>query len=120
MGCACGKGGGKTIAQASRSGPRTAALQPGSVESDPLVMGEPDDVVRRVRVAQTTSGLRVGNAYWLTGTGVDALLASGKAVEITGVQQKSRQYKVGAFTYSDPAQAKRVAAALGTKPIEVA
>lgn len=119
MGCACGKGGGNTIAQGKQTALRAAALPAGSVESDPLVIGEPDDVVRRVRVATAVPGMRIGNAYWVTGSGVDAMLEDGRLLDITGVQQKSRQYKVGAFTYSDPQEANRVAAAMGTTPIEV-
>lgn len=92
----------------------------GSSPDLPKQVGEPDDLVRRVRVIVPVEGLARGSQAWLTGTGVDAYLASGALVDITTTQQKRRMWRVGAFTYTSFQEASRVAAAQGTVPIEVA
>lgn len=73
-----------------------------------------------MRVIRPVANLRRGNAYYVNGSDVDDLIAAGDLVDITKVQQRRRQYRVGAFTYSDLQTASRVAAAQGTTPIEVA
>ena len=88
--------------------------------SNPLVMGEANDAEpRRIRVLKPVGGLALGQASWVTGSDVDAHLESGAAVDISKTAQKRRQWRVGAFTYSDPAEARRVAAAKGVKPVEI-
>jgi len=77
-------------------------------------------VTRRVRVLKPVEGLSIGQAAYVTGTGIDALIGAGALHDITTTSQKQRLWKVGGFTYSSQQEANRVAASLGVKPVEVA
>lgn len=85
-----------------------------------MASGEPvTETPRRVRVLKPVEGLALGQASWVTGPGVQQHLDSGAFIDISNVTQKKRQWRVGAFTYSDPAEARRVGAAKGVKPVEI-
>jgi hypothetical protein len=88
--------------------------------SNPFMLGEEGGDTFRVRVAIPVEGLRINYAYWVTGTGVDQHFDSGAFIDISGVAQKRRLYRVGAFTYTSLQEANRVAAATGQTVIEVA
>lgn len=49
--------------------------KPTTSPARPLLCGEPDGIVRRVRSTLNYRGLRVSETAWVTGTHVDALLA---------------------------------------------
>jgi len=74
---------------------------------------------RRVRVLKPVGGLKLGQAAWVVGPAVSRHVESGALVDITRTAQRRRQWRVGAFTYSDFGEASRVAAAQGTKPVEI-
>lgn len=123
MGCNCGGGANRQTIGGSRA--RQAAFKAagsplGFSADEPHVIGDADDRVRRVRVLRATDGLTAGQAAFVTGTGVDAHLQSGAFHDITKTQQRKRLFKVNGFTYTDPQEANRVAAALGVTPVEVA
>lgn len=91
---------------------------------NPLVIGEqPDGVVTetpiRVRVLKPVAGLALGQASWVVGPDVAKHLESGALMDISSVTQKRRQWRVGAFTYSDLKKARRVGAAMGVEPVEI-
>lgn len=119
MGCStCGGGKrGSTIAQASAS---SSTLAAGQLYENPLVVGDEGGDTYRVRVAVAVEGLQINYSYWVTGTGVQAYLDSGAFIDITGVTQQRRLYRVGQFTYTSLQDANRVAAATGQEVIEVA
>lgn len=119
MGCStCGGGRrGSTIAQASASSDSLAA---GQLYENPLLIGDANDVILRVRVAVAVEGLKINYQYWVTGTGVQAHIDSGAFIDTTGITQQSRLYRVGQFTYTSLQDANRVAAATGQEVIEVA
>lgn len=114
--CNCNKGGGASTVQRSGTGP----LPVGYDETNPLVIGEPDDVVRRVRVLVATSGLAIASKAWVTGDGVQALINSGSLFDITSTAQLGRLWRVGGFTYTSYQEASRASAAMGLPVIEVA
>lgn len=121
MGCNCGKNRNQTIAQRTRTAARERAGNPLGFDADAAVLiGEPDDVVRRVRVIQASNALRIGQAAYVTGTGVDELLTAGSMVDITKRNQARRIWKVGGFDFTNEQEAKRVAAATGQIAVEVA
>lgn len=122
MGCNCGGGQrGSTIAQRTQQSALRAAGSPvGFTKDHPHRIGAPDDLVRRVRVLKAVDVLTAGQAAYVTGKGVNELILSGVLHDITKTEQKRRLWKVNGFTYSDHAEALRVAASLGVKPHEVA
>lgn len=121
MGCNCGGGGNRSIASRTRSAAFRAAGSPAGFDSDaPHVIGDAGGDTRRVRVLKPVDGLTVGQAAYVTGVGVDELLASGAFHDITKTAQRKRLWKVNGFTYTSQQEANRVAASLGVKPVEVA
>lgn len=124
VGCNCGGGGAsqRTIASRTQAAAFVAAGSPlGFNRDNPITIGESSDgEIWRVRVISPVEGLSIGQAVFVTGTGVTAHLDSGALHDITTTDQKKRLFKVGAFTYTSEQEANRVAAALGTKPVEVA
>ena len=119
MGCNCGKSS-QTIAQQARAAAGRISM-PGMQEANPLVIGDEGGDVLRVRAVRPPAGMTVGQSAWVTGTGVEKLLASGDVIDITRRQQRSRLFSVpGAGTYTSRQEAERVAAALETNVIEVA
>ena len=123
MGCNGGCGGGnrgQSIGAVNAQLRAASSLSKGSTLEDPLVIGESDDRVLRVRVSIAVENLRIGNAYFVTGSGVQQHLDSGAFVDVTGIDQKARLFKVGKFEYSDPQEARRVGAKFGLPVIEVA
>lgn len=111
-----GRGGRKRVAHVGASG----GVPAGFGESNPIVIGEAGGPVLRVRVAIPVESLSVNASVWVTGTGVQAHVASGALVDITSTAQRRRLWRVGGFTYTDYQEASRVAASLGTTPVEVA
>jgi hypothetical protein len=120
MAC-CGRAGagGQSIS-ARNAARRSTTLAPGQSQSDPIVLGEANGDVYRVRVAIPVEGLRINYQHWVTGDGVQQHFDSGAFIDITGVSQLQRLYRVGAFTYTSLQDANRVAAATGQSVIEVA
>jgi hypothetical protein len=96
------------------------AVAQGQAIANPLVIGDAGGDTFRVRVVIPVEGLRVNYAYWVTGTGVEQHIDSGAFIDISGVAQRRRMYRVGAFTYTSLQEANRVAAATGQTVIEVA
>lgn len=90
--------------------------------SNPVELGDSgeDDEPRRVRVAKHLGTLRAGQAAWVKGSGVDAAIESGELLDITKTAQRRRLWRVGRYTYTDEAKARRVAKTLGQEAIEVA
>lgn len=121
MGC-CGRSSqGQTIGAAQAARRASGSLAVGQSMDNPMVLGDaPGDETLRVRVAIPVEGLRVNYAYWVTGERVEQHIASGAFIDITGVSQQQRMYRVGAFTYTSLQEANRVAAATGQTVIEVA
>lgn len=120
MGC-CGRGtGGQSIGARNAARRSSSVLAPGQSHGDPIVIGDADGEVYRVRVAIPVEGLRINHQYWITGTGAQQHFDSGAFIDITGVAQRQRLYRVGAFTYTSLQDANRVAAATGQPVIEVA
>lgn len=74
----------------------------------------------RVKVLRATNGLRVGQAIWVAGSGVQKLLDEGYFQDITRVQQKRRVFKVSGVAYPTRREAQRVANATGQQVVEVA
>lgn len=121
MGCtSCGQKG--LAARSARSVQRTynGTLPAGFDASSAVLIGEPDDVTRRVRVLQSVEGFSIASSMWVTGTGVQAHLDSGELLDITATTQRRRLWRVGGFTYTSLQEARRVAAATGQTVIEVA
>lgn len=120
MGCNCG-GGNRTIQSRTRQSAFRAAGSPlGFSADEPHQIGEPGGVTRRVRVLKAAEGLTPGQAAYVTGTGVDALVSSGIFHDITATRQKRRLWKVNGFAYTDLGEAERAARVLGVTPVEVA
>lgn len=123
MGCNCGKGAGSTIAARAREAARQrSGLVVGYDIESAIELGEAtSDAPIRVRVIRATrDGLSVGSAVWVKGADVPGLLDAGDLVDITQRNQSRRAWTVSGFTYFNEQEANQVAAALGTKPIEVA
>lgn len=124
MPCNCGGGGSgaRTIAQRNNQAAFRAAGSPVGFDRDhPLLIGEAGDgEVWRVRVMVPVENLTVGAATFVTGQGVRAHIASGALHDITTTNQKKRLWRVGITTYTSEQDARRVAAATGQTPIEVA
>ena len=115
MGCNCG-----SRASAARVASRSGALPAGFDQSRPILIGEVDDVLRRVRVIIPVEGLSIGSSVWVTGDDIQQHIETGALLDITSVAQRQRMWRVGGFTYTSYQEASRVAASLGTTPIEVA
>lgn len=93
----------------------------GFSQSEPYTIGEEDDTLLRVRVAQPVCDeLSVGQAAWVTGDGVDPLLEEGALIDITGRLQAGRLFLVGEYSYTSLSDATRASEALGQPVIEVA
>lgn len=122
MGCNCGGGVPRTIAQRTRETAFRAAGSPlGFSDDQPHLLGAEGGEVRRVRVLKKgVDGLSVGQAAYVTGSLVDQLIRVGALHDITKTRQKSRLWKVNGFTYTSEMEARRVADSLGVKPVEVA
>lgn len=96
------------------------AVQPGFDEDTPMLLGEEGGQVVRIRMLRTEGNLTVGGGYWVTGTGVGPLIASGAAADITKRAQKRRVFQVGGTTTTDKNRAERVSAATGLPVVEIA
>lgn len=95
-------------------------VAPGASPSSPILIGDEGGAILRVRPTRVIDAMRTNYQYYVTGTGVQALLDDGSLVDISGVAQTGRQFKVGQYTYPDRSRAERVSAALGLPMIEVA
>ena len=93
---------------------------PGFDQDTPILLGEPGGEPTRIRAVRSTGEISVGQAVWVTGTGVAELLHSGAALDITRRKQKRRVFTVGGITYTDERKAKRISSATGQPMIEVA
>jgi hypothetical protein len=126
VGCSsCGGGRpGQTIGQrsAQQRAARSGASPLGTDQSNPVLLGEADDKLRRVRVIIPVGGLARSQQAWVTGRDVDGHIASGALHDITDTAQKRRMWRVPGmpYPYLSWQEASRVAAGLGTTPIEVA
>ncbi len=116
------KAGKTTTIGAAQSRRRGAAVQVGIDESAPLLMGEEDGVVRRIRVLEPAGGLKQGAGRWVTGSDVQGFIDSDYFEDITRRAQRKRLWKVPGvqLPYVNFQDASRAGAALGTTPIEVA
>lgn len=92
----------------------------GYAPESPYLIGAEDATLLRVRVLRQSGSLRIGQAAWVTGDGVQPLIADGAFADITSTAQRSRMWRVGQFTYTDYTEAVRVAEATGQTVIEVA
>lgn len=106
-------------AQAARS-VGEASLSPGLSPANPYLLGDADESLLRVRVFRTTGNLRAGQAAWVTGTGVAALVTSGDLIDISKTTQARRLWKVGKYTYTNEIEAQKVASVLGQTAVEIA
>lgn len=116
--CGCNGPGGQTIAQ-KNSGAQ-ARVAPGASPSSPMLLGDEGGLILRVRASRVMDGMRTNHHYYVTGTGVQPLLDDGSLVDISGITQAGRAFKVGKFTYYDRSKAERASAATGLPMIEVA
>lgn len=97
-----------------------ASVPPGYSADKPLVLGDEGGDVVHVRAAtDTIPGMRIQNAYYVTGTGVQELVDAGK-LELLLVAQKRRLWKVGGFVIPDEADAIAAAEKLGLTAVQVA
>jgi hypothetical protein len=118
--CNCGGGGGRTIGQAAQRRSGRSSMPAGFDESAPVLIGEANEQLWRVRVIVPAEGLARSQQAWVTGTGVQQHFDSGAFQDISSTTQRRRMWRVGGFTYTSWQEASRVAAAQGTTPIEVA
>lgn len=116
--CGCNGPGGQTIAQ--KTSGMKAAVAPGASPSAPMLFGEEGGRSLRVRATRVMDGMRTNHQYYVTGTGVQELLDDGSFVDISGINQAGRAFKVGKHTYYDRSKAERISAARGLPMIEVA
>lgn len=118
--CGCRSSSSSSAALARRAG--NVAATEGLSATDPYVVGLETDGedVQRVRVVRPVGDLKLMQAAWVTGDGVEALVASGDFVVIGGVDQLGRLWRVGGRTYHDYRTAQRVANATGQTLVEVA
>lgn len=123
MGCNCGRGASGTIADRARQEARRRAgiNTLGKLDDNPIIIGDPGGDVLRVRAQVAVPGkLTVGQAAYVSGDGVAALLENNHLIDITKRQQKRRVFTVNGMTFFDEQKANRAGAALGVTPIEVA
>lgn len=101
---------------------RAAVQLPAGYSADnPVVIGgTSEDAARRVRVVSAVGSLRVQQAAWVAGTGVQPLLEDGTFVEIGATPQKRRLWKVGGFKFTDEGEANDAADKLGLTAVEIA
>lgn len=120
--CGCGTNAGTIASSAQAQAASGTTIPPGFVITVPLVIGEEvdGDSVRRVRAMTAGAPVAQGASAYVAGDGVDELIETGAFVDITEVQQQGRVFQAGPKTYLDKTTCQRVAAALGTKCIEVA
>jgi hypothetical protein len=122
-GCSsCMKAKANSMRQQGAAAQRSLASSPAGYSADnPVIIGgASDDAARRVRVASPVGNLRVQQAAWVAGTGVQPLLEDGTFVEIGSTPQKRRLWKVGVASFTDEGEANAAAAALGLVAVEVA
>lgn len=116
----CGGCGSGNARMGARTGNPSSLVLKGLTVEDPVIVGEPNgDPVRHVKVITPNNGMRTGQAAWVTGDGVDAFLASDILVDITGIRQAQRRWKVGQFYYTDYQEAVGAGLATGITPLEV-
>lgn len=124
MACtSCMKAKANSMRTVNAAAARSAATMPPGYSADhPIVLGEAIEgaAARRMRVAKQIGAMRLQNAYWVTGTGVDPLITDGSLVDIGDTPQRRRLWKVGGFTFTDEQDAAAAAEKLGLTAVEIA
>lgn len=117
--CGCRKN--RSTATASRTTLQRTTLSTGILAADPFLIGGEVEGMEPVRVRVNTAlpGLTIGQRAWVTGTGVEPLLADGTLI-LVGEDTTGRLYRVGAYTYTSFEDAELVSQETGMPVEEVA